>query len=86
MSSETTKKITKCPVHPNRQLSSKGYCRDCQFNWVEPVLRGYSLQYSWAKSDYEEALLKSKQKFEAEVGKLRLEAKEANKRYLGEQK
>ena len=75
-----------CPLHPIRQLSERGYCIDCGSSWAEPVLNGYALQYSWAKSNYEEALLTAKQEFETKIGELRLKAKKANKKLLGANK
>ena len=81
MTSETTMKYA-CPIHPNRRLSDNGYCADCNSKWGEPVLRGYTLQYDWAKTDYEEVIGNAKIAFQVKVGKLREKAKEANKQFL----
>ena len=76
----------KCPIHSSRQLSENGYCVDCGFSWAQSVLRGYSFKYSWAKSDYEKALSEAKAEFQAKIGEIRLEAKEANQKLLEDSK
>lgn len=85
-SSEFAGKMRLCPVHSNRQLSENGHCSECGFRWAEPVLRGHSLQYLWAESDYEEIIGNAKIDFQVKIGKLIEKTKEANRKFFEESK